>query len=174
MCPLARLCLSWLSTANYFVSYAVMNMFLSFSTQWNSIGRRNRRWRHRLKGAWISLQTFTLLVFRTKLTRRLTLTKSIQLMEGSDFPSTSQKYKLGPTYPRLAIFYRHSNSFTRTAFRELSLHQKSPRLKQFLGSNMIPLRTKFDTQMTVISHEERAMFFLCRSSFSEWVQRSPT
>ena len=34
----------------------------------------------------------------------------------------------------------------------LSLHHTSAWLKQVLGSNMIPLRTKFDTETTVISH----------------------
>ena len=93
-------------------------------------------------------------------------------MEGSVFPSTSKNCKLGPTYPWLAIFYRQSNTFTRTAFLELSLHQKSPRLKQVLGSNMIPLITKFDTQMTVISHRRKERFsssagLLLRSEFSD-------
>ena len=37
-------------------SYTVKYMFLTFSTQWNSIGRRNRRWKAALEpGAWISL-----------------------------------------------------------------------------------------------------------------------
>ena len=34
----------------------------------------------------------------------------------------------------------------------LSLHHTSAWLKKVLGSNMIPLRTKFDTETTVISH----------------------
>ena len=37
-------------------SYTVKYMFLTFSTQWNSTGRRNRRWKAALEpGAWISL-----------------------------------------------------------------------------------------------------------------------
>ena len=37
-------------------SYTVKYMFLTFSTQWNSIGWRNRRWKAALEpGAWISL-----------------------------------------------------------------------------------------------------------------------
>ena len=57
----------------------------------------------------------------------------------------------------------------------LSLHHTSAWLKQVLGSNMIPLRTKFDTETTVISQRikereresEREIFFLCRPSFTE-------
>ena len=45
-------------------------------------------------------------------------------------------------------------------------------LKQVLGSNMIPVRTKFDTQTTVISHRRRKQFsssagLLFRSEFSD-------
>ena len=37
-------------------SYTVKYMFLNFSTQWNSMGRRNRRWKAALKpGARIPL-----------------------------------------------------------------------------------------------------------------------
>ena len=37
-------------------SYNVKYMFLIFTTQWNSIGRRNRRWKAALEpGVWISL-----------------------------------------------------------------------------------------------------------------------
>ena len=43
-------------------SYTVKYMFLNFSTQYNSIGRRNRRWKTALE----SLFTFTLPVFKTK------------------------------------------------------------------------------------------------------------
>ena len=62
-----------------------MYMFLNFSTQWNSIRWRNRRWKVKhLNPALESLFTFTLLVFRTK---KGAWHKRIQLMKGSDFPS---------------------------------------------------------------------------------------
>ena len=75
-------------------------MFLTFSTQWNSIGRRNRRWKAALEpGAWISLH-FHSSRFQNQ-TRCLTQTNTTE--EGFSF-SFHKNYKLGPTYPRLAIF----------------------------------------------------------------------
>ena len=76
-----------------------------------------------------------------------------------------------------AIFYWQSNTFTRTGLRRS--HQMTLKrarlywgLKQVLGSNMIPVRTKFDTQTTVISHRRRKQFsssagLLFRSEFSD-------
>ena len=67
-------------------SYTVKYMFLNFSTQWNPIGWRNWRWKAALEpGSWISLITFTLLVFRTK---QGAWHKRIQLMKSFHFPST--------------------------------------------------------------------------------------
>ena len=62
-------------------SYTVKYMFLTFSTQWNSIGWRNWRWKVVLE----SLFTFTLLVFRTK---QGAWHKRIQLGKGFHFIST--------------------------------------------------------------------------------------
>ena len=76
--------------------YTVKYMFLNFSTQLNSIGRRNRYW----KTALGSLFNFHFPVFRTK---QDAWHKRIRL-----------NYKLSLTYPRLAIF----------SLREL--HQTSP------------------------------------------------
>ena len=52
--PVASNSFSWPSLRSNYTS--VKYMFLNFSTQWNSIGRRNRRWKVALKqGAWVSL-----------------------------------------------------------------------------------------------------------------------
>ena len=60
----------------------------------------------------------------------------------------------------LAIFYwQWSNTFTSTVFkRENPIKRLLWGLKQVLGSNLIPLRTNFDTQTTVISHRRRKRF----------------
>ena len=87
-------------------------------------------------------------------------------MKNSDFPST-RDYHLGPTYPRLAVFYWQSNTFTRTAWRES--HQKSLsawraetcyRFQYDLPENQI-----WHTDDSDLSQKEKAIFFLCRSSF---------
>ena len=103
----------------------------------------------------------------------LTQRKSIQLMMGSDFPSTRTTNSVQLT--GLAVFYWQSNTFTHKALRVLSLHQMSPWLKQVLGFSMIPLRTKFDTETTVTSHRRREGFsstagLLFRSEFSDCQQ----
>ena len=76
--------------------YTVKYMFLNFSTQLNSIGRRNRYWKTALE----SLFNFHFPVFRTK--------------QGAWHKRIRLNYKLSLTYPRLAIF----------SLREL--HQTSP------------------------------------------------
>ena len=76
-------------------------MFLTFSTQWNSIGRRNRRWKAALEpGAWIALH-FHSSRFQNLTTR---LTQTNKTKEGFSF-SFHKNYKVGPTYPRLPIFF---------------------------------------------------------------------
>ena len=67
----------------------------------------------------------------------------------------------------------HFNTFTRTALRES--HQTSPSALRAETSSRFqydPLRTKFDTQTTVISHRRRKQFsssagLLFRSEFSD-------
>ena len=104
-------------------------MFLNFSTQQNSIGRRNRC----LKTALESLFTFTLPVFRTK---QGAWHKGVQLMNGFHFPSTrttnSVRLILGSQY-----------SLCENCIKRARLLWG---LKQVVGTNLIPLRTTFDTQ----------------------------
>ena len=109
-------------------------MFLNFSNQCrNTIGWRNRRWKAALESWLESLFTFTLLVFRTK---QGAWHKRIQLMKGFHFPSTrttnSVRLILGTQY-----------SLCENYIKRARLHWG---LKQVLGTNLIPLRTKFDTQ----------------------------
>ena len=96
----------------------------------------------------------------------------VQLMNGSDFPSTrttnSVRLILGSQYsignPTLSHVQLCENYIKRTRlFWEL---------KRALGSSMIPLRTKFDTQTTVNSHRRRkrsssSAGLLLRSEFSD-------
>ena len=93
-------------------------------------------------------------------------------MKGSAFPSTrttnSVRLILGSQYsignPTLSHVQLCENYIKRARlFWEL---------KQVLGSSMIPLRTKFDTQTTVNSHRRRKRFsssagLLFRSEFSD-------
>ena len=60
----------------------------------------------------------------------------------------------------LAIFYwQWSNTFTSTVFKcEDHIKRLLWGLKQVLDSNLIPLRTNFDIQTTVISHRRRKRF----------------
>ena len=69
---------------------------------------------------------------------------------------SDNRLKLSPTYPWLAIFYWQSITFTRTASRES--HQMSPSALRAETSSRFEydtLRTKFDTQLTLISHRRR-------------------
>ena len=104
-------------------------MFLNFSTQQNSIGRRNRCWKTALE----SLFTFTLPVFWTK---QGAWHKGVQLMNGFHFPSTrttnSVRLILGSQY-----------SLCENCIKRARLLWG---LKQVVGTNLIPLRTTFDTQ----------------------------
>ena len=81
-------------------------------------------------------------------------------MKGSDFPPQDGN-KLGPTYPCLAIFYWQSITFTHTALRET--HQMRPSALRAETSSQFEydtLRTKFDTQTTVMSPTEGESDFL--------------
>ena len=146
----------------------------SSAMQWYSIGRRKRLYltgRHRLNWALESLFTFALLVFRTK---QGVWHKRIQLMKGSHFPSTRTTNLV-----RLILGSQKGNNFTRTALWKV--HPTSPfalRAETSSRSNMIPLRTKFNTQTTVISHERRRKRFsssvghLFQGEFSDWRQNT--
>ena len=99
--------------------------------------------------------TFTLLVFRNK---QGAWHKGTQLMKGFDFPFTTTKNSIRLIFV-IAIFYWQSNTFTRTAFKcEDHIKRLLWGLKQVLDFNLIPLRTNFDTQTTVISHRRRKRF----------------
>ena len=144
-----------------------MYMFLNFSTQWNSIRRRNQRWKVALEqGAWISLHFHSSL-----LSKKGAWHKQIQEKKGSDFPSprttNSVWLILGLQYsidnPRLSRVQLCKNYVKQVCLLWW--------LNKFLVP-MIPLRTNFDTQLTVISHRRRKWFsssagLLFRSEFSD-------
>ena len=96
--------------------------------------------------------TFILLLFRNK---QGAWHKGTQLMKGFDFPFTTTKnWQWSNTF-----YWQWSNTFTSTVFkRENPIKRLLWGLKQVLGSNLIPLRTNFDTQTTVISHRRRKRF----------------
>ena len=84
--PAATNSLSCPSLRSSYTATLSSTCFWIFSTQWNPIGWRNWRWKAALEpGSWISLITFTLLVFRTK---QGAWHKRIQLMKSFRFPST--------------------------------------------------------------------------------------
>ena len=99
--------------------------------------------------------TFILLLFRNK---QGAWHKGTQLMKGFDFPFTTTKNSIRLIFV-LGIFYWQSNTFTRTAFKcEDHIKRLLWGLKQVLDSYLIPLRTNFDIQTTVISHRRRKRF----------------
>ena len=126
--------------------------------------RAKGSWKTALEsGAWLSLHFLTLLVFRTEQGAWL---KRDQYNWSRVLIFLSQELQ---TRPDLS-----------SARNILSLHHTSAWLKQLLGSNMIPLRTKFDTETTVISHriKEREWerfsspaCLLLRSEFTEFCDR---
>ena len=99
--------------------------------------------------------TFILLLFRNK---QGAWHKGTQLMKGFDFPFTTTKNSIRLIFV-LGIFYWQSNTFTRTAFKcEDHIKRLLWGVKQVLDSYLIPLRTNFDIQTTVISHRRRKRF----------------
>ena len=148
-------------------------MFLNFSTQWNSMGRGNRRWKAALEvGAWISLH-FRSSRFQNQ-TRQLTQTNTTH--EGFWFSIIPQELQTRSDLSSARS--QKDNNFTRKTLREL--HQTIPfalRAETSPRSSMIPLETKFNTQTTVISHRRRKRFsssagHLFRSEFSDYQQNT--
>ena len=82
---------------------------------------------------WITLH-FHLPGFQN-LTRRLTQTTTTD--EGFSF-SFHKNYRRGPTYPRLTLILFAPNY--------IKWARRLWELKQVLDTNLIPMRTKFDTQ----------------------------
>ena len=122
------------------------------------------RWKTALEsGAWLSLHFLILLVFRTEQGAWL---KRNQYNWSRVLIFLSQELQ---TRPHLS-----------SARNILSLHHTSAWLKQVLGFNMIPLRTKFDTETTVMSQRIKEREWerfsspaglLLRSEFTEFSDR---
>ena len=147
-------------------------MSLNFSTQWNSIRRRNRHWKAALEpGSWISLH-FHSSRFQNQ-ARRLTLTN-----EGLWF-SFHKKHKLGPILSSarnilLAIQHFHTYSFATITSNDTDTSPSVLRAETSSRFEYNPPENRiWHTDDRFLSQKEKAIFFLCRSSFSEWVQRSP-
>ena len=154
-----------------------MYMFLNFSTQWNSMGRRNRRWKAALEvGAWrgrLNLSSLSLFSFSE-------LNKAIDTNEYNSWRVLISliPQELQTRSDLSTARSQKDNNFTRKALREL--HQTSPfalRAETSPRSSMIPLKTKFNTQTTVISHRSRKRFsssagHLFRSEFSDYRQNT--
>ena len=107
------------------------------------------------------------------------VSSGIRSEEETDFERQRfhKNHRLGPTLSSarnilLAIQHFHTYSLRRSHQMTLKRARLYWRLKQVLGSNMIPVRTKFDTQTTVVSHRRRKQFsssagLLFRSEFSD-------
>ena len=145
-------CPSWRSSYAATLSCTCFRIFLPSGIQ---SGEETDVGRQRLNQAFESLFTFTLLIFRTK---ESAWHKWIQLMKGSDFQSTrttnsvrlilSSQYSIGnPTLSHVQLCENYIKG-THLLWG----------LKPVLGSNLIPPRTKFDTQVTVSSHRRRKWF----------------
>jgi len=134
------------------------------------LGEENDVERQRLNWPLESLFFFALLVCRFK---QGAWHKRIQLMKGSDFPSTRTTNSF-----RLILSLQHSignpcNTFTRRALRES--HQTSPSALRAETSSRSqhdpPDNQIWHTYDSCLSQKEKVIFFLCRSSFLEWVQQ---
>ena len=84
------------------------------------------------------------------------------VMKGFHFPSTTTTNSIQLILGSQYSLYENYNKRARLLWG----------LKQVLGSNMIPVRTKFDAQTTVVSHRRRKQFsssagLLFRSEFSD-------
>ena len=136
--------------------------------QWPSIGRGNRRWKAALESLFARI---TVLVVGIN---QGAWNKGKQLMKVSDLPSTGTTHSIRLI---LAIFYWQANTFTQLCQNNTKRALLLWGLKQFLGSNMKGLRSKFDfkwttTQTTVVSHRRRKRFsssagFLFRSELRD-------
>ena len=96
-------------------------------------------------------------------------------LKGSDSTRTTDSVRL---YPQLAIFYWQSNTFTRTVCDDrIKWHWNEPDCIEGWNKFSVRIWSPWEPNLThsdsCLSQKEKAVFFLCRSSFSEWVQRSP-
>ena len=167
-------CPSWRSSAN---SSSATLSCQSCTCSWIFLpsgiqsGEETDVGRQLLNRALESLFSFILLVFRTK---QGAWHRRIQRMKGSHFPSTrttksarlilGSQYAIGnPTLSHVQLCDNHTtNEPVCFGLRQLLN----------LGSNIMPLWTKFDTQTTVISHRRRKRLsssagLLFRSEFSD-------
>ena len=124
----------------------------------------NRAKKPTLEGsAWISLFNFTLLIFRTK---QGPWHKRIHLMKGSDFPSTKQlETRSDLSMARnilLAIHHFHTYSFKRITSNEPVCFEG---WKKFSVPIWYPENQIWHTDNTYLSQKDKAIFFLCWSSF---------